>query len=261
MNTTSASDAERDVEHARGRLNKTVEALKEKMTPSELFEEASRTMGSAGQWAIEQAKANPVPFALIGVGLAWLLAGAGRNSKAPPATQTEYARSIAHRQAAANGGENLGDRLSGMGRDAADAVSETYGAARDKVAEGYESAAQTVGAYTARTRLSLREVLENDPLIAGAASVVVGMAIGAALPATETETRLMAPVRDSLVEGGSDLARKGLDTAGATAEAALQGVKSELQRPADGADAADRAENAARAGVRAAREHIEGAVH
>ncbi|WP_334165458.1 DUF3618 domain-containing protein, partial [Phenylobacterium sp.] len=64
----SAADVEREVEASREELERTVEALKDKMTPGELFNEASRAMGGAGNRmmmkVVDQAKENPVPVAL-----------------------------------------------------------------------------------------------------------------------------------------------------------------------------------------------------
>ena len=47
--TKTAADVEREVEASRNDLDRTVEALKDKMTQGQIFDEASRAMGSAGR--------------------------------------------------------------------------------------------------------------------------------------------------------------------------------------------------------------------
>ena len=80
----SAAEVELEVEAQRGHLDRTVEALKDKLTPGEVFDEASRAMGDAGQQVLarllEQARQNPMPVALVGVGLAWLMSSSGKSA-------------------------------------------------------------------------------------------------------------------------------------------------------------------------------------
>ena len=66
--TKTAADIEREVEASRSNLDRTVESLKDKMTPGQLFDETSRALGSTGQQVfakfVEQAKENPMPLAV-----------------------------------------------------------------------------------------------------------------------------------------------------------------------------------------------------
>src|SRR4051812_45664861 len=74
--TKSSAELEQEVEDARGRVDRTVEALKDKMQPKELFDEATRMMGGTSNkvltTAVDQLRENPIPIALIGLGVAWL---------------------------------------------------------------------------------------------------------------------------------------------------------------------------------------------
>ena len=67
----SAEEVEREVEASRGELDRTVEALKDKMTPGQIFDEATRAMGGAGQQVmskfVDQARENPMPLAVMGL--------------------------------------------------------------------------------------------------------------------------------------------------------------------------------------------------
>lgn len=85
--TKTAEDVEREVEASRGNLDRTVEALKGKMTPGQLFDEAAHAMGGAGQEMfskfVDQAKENPMPLAVMGLGLAWLMSTSNKGGARP----------------------------------------------------------------------------------------------------------------------------------------------------------------------------------
>ncbi len=79
----SSSQIEREVEASRANLEETVEALKDKMSVGQIVDEAARYLGNSGGADIlaklgEQARANPLPLALVGIGLAWLMSGRGQ---------------------------------------------------------------------------------------------------------------------------------------------------------------------------------------
>jgi hypothetical protein len=71
------SELERDVAENRDRIDQTLDAIQGKLTPGQLIDEgltvlkhdANGLLGSIGQIV----RANPLPAALVGVGLVWLL--------------------------------------------------------------------------------------------------------------------------------------------------------------------------------------------
>ena len=52
-----------------------------------------------------------------------------------------------------------------------------------------------------RAQSTLRRTWDENPFLIGAAAAVVGALVAAAVPATESENRLMGESRDNLVEG------------------------------------------------------------
>ena len=98
-----------------------------------------------------------------------------------------------------------------------DAVKDTYNrttyAVKDKM-ERTRNLAQ-VQAQRARDRFNM--TLEEQPLVLGAIGIAVGAAIGALLPWTKQEDRLMGEVSDKTVEKGKEFAAtsysKGVETA------------------------------------------------
>jgi ElaB/YqjD/DUF883 family membrane-anchored ribosome-binding protein len=297
--TKSAEDVEREVEASRMELERTVEALKEKMTPGEIFREASGAMGGAGNRmmmkVVEQAKENPVPVALIGLGLAWLAVNQSKKTSgysgayaAGYGVDTTETASTGY-YTNATGGPSFKEKVSDRASSVAEKASGLVASAKERVTgaasgakDGTRSALHgardttrtamdTVGQKAAQVRDRAGQVgqqvkqratdtFEAEPLLLGALGLVVGVAIGAAMPATAAEARYMGPTRDKLMGKGKDLARSQVDTVKGVAQTAVSRVKEELQRTdGEGGDLASRVGAAATAGVQAVREGVQDA--
>jgi len=260
--TRSADEVEREVEQSRSELDRNMEALKSKMTPGQLFDEAARTMGGTGQQIagkfMEQAKENPMPLAVMGLGLAWLMTssrkserGAASWAEGASTGGTAGAAGLGQRAAdmASSAGEGLADKAHAAldgGRSALGSAREAAGAATDRVAQ--------VGR---RAQTGVMEAIEAEPLLMAAAGLLVGLAVGAALPATPAENRTLGGIRDRVVDKTQDLARTGLRQAGEATKAAYEGVKSELQDAPEGEDPAAKAGRIAHAGIAAAQDELQ----
>ena len=80
---TSSGQLERDAEQTRSQLAQTLEELRERMTPGQLVDQAVDYAkdSDGGQFVRNlgrQTTANPLPVALIGAGVAWLMLSNGR---------------------------------------------------------------------------------------------------------------------------------------------------------------------------------------
>jgi hypothetical protein len=267
----SAEEVEREVEATRGSIDRTVEALKDKMTPPQIFDEVMQGMGSAGSKMVntlgDQVRENPVPLALIGLGLAWLVVGS-RRDRAPDyyaerrsfASDQDYGYasskpSLKERagEAVSNAKAKIGDAVSGLGEmPVAERAQALAGSAMDAADQAKRRAQQTFDS-----------ALDRDPLIIGALGVVVGAAIGAAIPASRVENRYAGPLRDKVVDKTKVVAQEGLDTVREAAQAAYGSVKEELgkQDPANPQSLADRAGQAAKAGIQAVQDELHNRPH
>lgn len=81
----SSADIEREIENDRERIGEKLSAIQEKLTPGQLIDEALGYLKSSGGAEYlgnlgQAAKANPMPLALMGVSLAWLMAAPGKPS-------------------------------------------------------------------------------------------------------------------------------------------------------------------------------------
>lgn len=290
--TRSPEDIERDVEQTRGDIDRTVEALKEKMTPRNI---ANEMMGSvrnskAGQRAVRlghQAQDNAVPLALIGAGLAWMFFN---NRSSPSETRsyvdydTDYAgapesgylgaeyepesssRTGALRQKArglagdakAAIGERA-DRARQAAASARDSLSSTASSAAQRARSAASTARQQAVHYGHRAEETFMETLDREPLIIGALGVAVGAAVAASLPSTPIEDRYVGPWRDRALDEGKTRAREGLRQAKEVARATAHTVKqeAETQGLTDVNGLVDKVQNVARAGADSVKREVE----
>ena len=268
----SSEEVEREVEETRGSIDRTVEALKDKMTPPQIFDEVMQGMGSAGSKLVsglgDQVRENPVPLALIGLGLAWLVVGSRRSTPdyyaEPRSFTSDYDGDLNYGSAKPSLKDRAGQAVSNAKAkigDAIDGLADMPAAERAHALAG--SAMDAADAAKRRAQQTLDSTLDRDPLIIGALGVVVGAAIGAAIPATRVENRYAGPLRDKVVDKTRTVAQEGLDTVRDAAQAAYGSVKEELgkQDPANPQSLADRTAQAARAGIQAAQDQLQNRPH
>lgn len=93
-------------------------------------------------------------------------------------------------------GENVGHRAEMIQERASDLSTQARNEAERLAAE----ARWRTQVGVERTRQSFWEVMEENPLTLGAVVLVAGAAIGAAIPSTEYENRLLGETRDRLME-------------------------------------------------------------
>ena len=169
----------------------------------------------------------------------------------------------------------VGDSVSGAASPVGEAANSTYRA----VADAAGSAAESVGSNassTARqvveagrgareqfgqlgdsTRQGLGWLVREQPLVLGAIGLAVGAAVGALLPGTETEDRLMGETRDDLAERARATAEEGLEQAKGAVGEHVERVKDRVGGT-DVSGGADRAGAALGETAREVREAVRG---
>lgn len=227
--------------------------------------------------AVDQLRDNPIPIALIGLGVAWLAISQTRRPVSPAGVyqgsgyyptyegydegETLRAKVKAKAEAAkaklADTAEKAKARLSDAQHHAADGVSDVRG----KVGEYAHLAQDKAGEYGRAARQRFDDTLEAEPLVIGAIGLAVGAAIGAALPSTPVERRYFGPARSKV----ADKAKASLDDVKDVAQRAYGQVKDELHRqtgPAgEGATLREKASAIAEAGARTVKDELEGRAH
>ncbi len=270
----SSADIEHEVERTRAGLTETLEELRDRASPGQLFEQAldyAKTSGGA-EFTRNLGAAvrdNPLPLLLIGAGIGWLMLGQGNTRSAPQPSHRSGAYD-APRGAGYPGTGWEGEQPGLMDR-AGEAVGDAADAVRDATASAYRSVAGAVGTageqvrdaagsasrslrggtgqasdYADRTTRAASAyardaqdqlgrwtdeagstagwVLREQPLVLGALGIALGAAVGALLPGTDAEDRLMGETRDGLAEQAGTLAQEGYakarETLGGQAEQA-----------------------------------------
>jgi hypothetical protein len=231
-----ASVIRAEIAQTREELSETIDAIQEKLRPGNIVAEATDrlkqattervrqmagTASESAQSAIEQtryaagelvegARQNAIPAALIGIGAAWLLIDRFRRNRrdaseygrfAAPPRRGDYMSSDEYYR---SGSADYDDTRSG--RDTMDRASQMATEAR-------EVAART----GRRARNQFQRLLRENPLMVGAAAMLVGAAVGMALPETERENEWLGETKDNVVDRAQDLAR---DAAARVREAA-----------------------------------------
>lgn len=274
--TKTAAELEQEVEAVRGRIDSTVEALKGRMQPGELFDEATRMMNGASNkvltTAVDQLKANPLPIALIGAGIAWLALSQRSHGGAPASgfypTYEGYdedegvrarmgARLASAKEKVSETADKAREKLHEVEARAGDGISQ----ARGKASELSRTAQDKAVEYAGMARQRFDDTLQNEPLVIGAIGLAVGAAIGAALPSTPVERRYIGPARAKAAEA----AKTSFGEVKDVAERAYGQVKDELRRqtgPAgDGASLREKAGAVVGAGAQIVKDEIEGRAH
>lgn len=273
--TRSSEDIEREVVAARDDLDRTVEALKDKMSPGQLIDELSRTFkgGGAGELMGNlgvQVRENPMALAMIGAGMAWLMMGKNDRVTTDAAasvyqTNTDLGVAPASGSTTASATADLADavgHLKAKVGDAASGVRDAASGAADHAAQGLHDLGAQAGSAGRKAARSFEDILKQEPLIVGALGLAAGVALGAAFPSTELEDRTFGAARDNLLDAGEKKLAAAGQALNASGHAAFEAVKGEADRQGlagEGqATLVEKAESVIRSGVEAARDELGG---
>ncbi len=228
-------ELEAEIADTREELTETVEAIQEKLRPSNIISEGRDAVKTAATErvrdmadtatdtayrVVESTRENPWPALMIGAGVAWLLIDRTRDGR------SDNARYQSSRYQAQGYGTS-GRRLSMDSDDADDdwARERQYGAG-SYGSYGRGTTARSIRNTTRRAQSGLQRMLHENPLLVAAAAVLTGAAVGGALPPTEKENELMGEARDQVVDRAQGAAREAADSvrdvAGAVQQVARQ---------------------------------------
>jgi ElaB/YqjD/DUF883 family membrane-anchored ribosome-binding protein len=205
--TRNPEELERDIDRTRSSLGRTIDELENRLSPGQLIDQAlSMGRRHGGELAANLGRSvenNPLPLLLTAVGIAWMMMSSNEPRAGRRADTADWD------DLSPEGGRFAGtrDKLEGgmeTARSAAGAVGERASRARDAIGhtvshtgERMRYAGERMRAGSGRLREGFLRLLEEQPLLVGAIGLAVGAAIGAALPRTEQEDRLLGETSDS----------------------------------------------------------------
>lgn len=208
----------------------------------------------------KMASDNPIPVALIGLGIGMLVFNKyrGRSSGAYASRRTMHNGGAQGNEREVSGiSQTIGNAASSAyekAGDVADKVYENTSGAATKVYENVSDAAGTaynkIGDFGEQLHEGYDYYLEENPLMVGAVAFALGAAVGASIPSTRYEGEMMGEARDSLVSKAQTAARDAFDkvqeAAGQAKETIIEEAKQVVSQAKDSITEGLEAANAAR---------------
>ena len=248
--TDDTDQIERDLAQTRARMDRRLDELGDRLQPNQLVNDAlAQVTGGDGadfaQTLIAKARANPVPAALAGIGIAWLLASSQNKAarRAEPDLPTRLRSAEAgvvrlqdeHPDVHASRLDDARGQVLGVARDASDTAA-SYG---QRIREAMASATRSVkevsndmgnSASGAIGRLrGGKGGLAGNPVVLGSAAVLVGLVAGVLIPVSTQEERALGAVAGRLRTRGRTLAQDVVDRGAQVAGDALGAVRDSAQ--------------------------------
>jgi len=206
MSDPTSAELEQEVIDKRNSVEETLDALRAKLSSGQILNQVARSFTGAGGQGGElmsnlarQVRDNPLPVALTGVGLAWLLTSQARGQRpaAAPAPAAAAAEPIVEPREGGEAGsvaapaDTSADGVAAIAATAGEPLRPADDTARaaSRVAERQRETAERVGELAEsvreasehmRRRLDAR--VSAEPLVAGVVGVAVGVVLGALLP-------------------------------------------------------------------------------
>jgi len=228
-----------DIRITQERLGDTVEEIGERFNPTRLKSElkndirdatigrvenmaqqSAEIVSEAQRTVMQSVRENPIPAAMIGLGLGWMVLNA-RSSKKKMSSGSlyeepqrgEFGTSYEEEQQYGSFDQQSGAQRSGTlggARPNAGGVVDSVKQKTSKLAEQTQRTASQMGKRVAdQTRTQTRRVeraFQENPLVIGAAALALGLAAGLAIPPTEKEMELVGDTGDHLVDKMRDVA-------------------------------------------------------
>ena len=259
----TSKDIEREVERTRAHMAETLDELRARMSPGQILDEVLGYAKDSGGGQMmrnlgRSVQDNPAPLLLIGAGVAWMMAVSGQGRSYRPDNRADTGDWAGTMDEASDAARRAGARASEGIASAAEAVSDTISSAAGAVSETAgdlregamrrahdlrDSASSTIegvrdavyrggdSVYRGGRDLggSFSALMNDQPLLLGALGIAVGAALGAALPETEAEDRLMGEASDAVKEKASEVAAAGYEKAKAVAGSVVERASEEVE--------------------------------
>lgn len=262
----STEDIQHDIERTRDEMADTLNAIERKLSPRHIMDQAVDTMrDTMKDIASDQSRVgnlvreNPIPLALIGLGIGWLaLSGAmSRRSEseaigsyesmegvgesawgspsasetyvgsgygyAPGVESSGYGGTTTGSEYATSGGNGQGQGMRDKAGQVAGQARETASRARERMGQWSRSAGSSARQAMDRTR----DVYQDQPITMGIVALLAGAALGAVLPTTRRERETLGRTADRMMEEARETGSEMMDKAGHVAERAVKAAKEE----------------------------------
>jgi hypothetical protein len=247
--TDDTDQIERDLAQTRERMDRRLDELGDKLAPNQLVNDAlAHVTGGDGadftSTLVAKAKANPIPAALTGIGVAWLLASnQNKQSRARPADLSTRLRNAEagvvrledeHPDVHASRVDDARGQVLGIARSASDTAASYGQRVKGAMASASQSLRETThdmtnGASRTVARQGGARGLASNPVVLGSAAALVGLVAGALIPLSNSEENALRNVAGQLRTKGRAFAQDLTDRGAQVASDALGAVKDSAQ--------------------------------
>jgi hypothetical protein len=270
---------ERQIETHRANVEDTLDKLRDRLSVDRIIEDIEQSVGVQDVRETlaltgRQIRENPLALGLIGIGLAWILIGRGpskqglsddanregrdrpsggilpaaRHQDVPTRNHSAHdgaGESLA--ETVAGGAAEIAGKASALAHDLADQARHAASGVTDRVKELSTDATQRM--HAGGLIRQIRQRIERQPLLLGGVALIAGAVIGAALPRTRTEDRLLRASRSRLLQDAREFAQglkdRTTEAAQRSHDAAVKAAEDEGLAPLGNPPPAEREETAA----------------
>jgi len=186
-------------------------------TAGHMASSAGETAMDTGSSIVDLIQQNPVPAALVGIGLGWLYmnrSGGTPDYRAHSGSHYLYGADAAAQ--AYRSGQQSGQRSSGVGSmvgratdqvsDLASTAQEHVGEMAGSVQEHVSDMAGTVMDQTQRAPGQIQRMVQERPLTAAVVAASLGAAVGLWLPPTQVENQLLGKANQQVMNRAQEVA-------------------------------------------------------
>jgi ElaB/YqjD/DUF883 family membrane-anchored ribosome-binding protein len=215
-----------EIDRTRGEMDRTLTAIEQRLTPGQLVDQGISYFRQSGANEFVQnlggaARHNPLPVALAGIGIAWLMA-LGRQ----PAQHEGFGFT-------SSGLGGIREKASG----AMQGISERMGSAKSQIGDTASSLRERAGHVTdtareqwQKARGGIDYLVNEQPLALGAIGLAIGAVLAAAAPRTRKEEEMMGEASRNLGEKAKEAGAQQLEKAQeVTKQAVAQATRKEPQ--------------------------------
>jgi hypothetical protein len=261
--TTAETEAIRgDIEGTRANMSSTIDAIQEKLSPQRLTEQAKGAVRDAtvgrvqnmasnitdtargtGSTLMDTIRENPLPAALVGIGVGWLFMSARRKAAERDRWQSRFepdyssqgygqgysrygpraygaygyersANGYPYDRYSPRGSYEESQQESGKVGQMADNVKGKLSDVGDRAQYMTDSVKERTGDMAdqaqwqaQRARGWMQRAWDENPLVVGGAALVAGALIGLSVPATQAEQRMMGEASGNVLQKAADTAQ------------------------------------------------------
>ena len=210
-----------EISDTQAELQQTVAEIQERLSPAHLKHQAADAVHEAATNVREATIGrvqhmvrgqNPIPYALIGVGAAWLLASSRSSRRADGDDYGEYDNSWRSSTSYSSSDDEFESPYAAPG-GATGRTARWASETRDRAAQMSSEARARARRVATEARSRWDTILHDNPMALGIVALAAGALVGAALPRTEMENEYMGDTRDSLLESAKSIAQNSVEAA------------------------------------------------